>query len=150
MTLQMQESNRAQGSNDPGEGRPSPANTSRVTAGLLLVFGLWGTLAPYASTAAGYHIPVPAKVEFVDHVVPGAVILAAALFAVFSGKLPLLAALAATLGGFWMTMTHLLTLRDGFLGRISLQATLIHSLPGLAILIVAGAASARAYRLMPD
>lgn len=122
----------------------------KLIAVLIFIFGLWGLVAPYASTAAGFHVPVPARVEFVDHVVPGVIILGVALFAMFRGRLPLPAALAATLGGFWMTMTHLLTLRDGFQGTISVQAALIHSLPGIFILVLAGAASVKAYRLTPD
>lgn len=109
--------------------------------------GFWGLVAPYASTAAGYPIPVPAKVEFVDHVVPGVVVLGVAMFGIFTGRISLVPALAATLGGFWMAMTHLLTLRDGIRGLVSLQAALFHSLPGFLILLVAGAASVKAYKL---
>lgn len=129
---------------------PKPDDDSRFGPVVLFLVGIWGLVAPYLSTALGYPIPVPAKVEFVDHVIPGIVILGAALWAIFSGRLPLMAALLATLGGFWMTMTHLPALRDGFRGLISMQAALIHSLPGLLILAVAGAASIKAYRLMPD
>jgi hypothetical protein len=116
----------------------------------LFVFGLWGLVAPYLSTAAGYPIPVPARVEFVDHVIPGIIILGVAIFAMFSGRLPLVPALAATLSAFWMTLTHLPALRDGFRGVISMQAALIHSVPGIAILALAGLAAVRGYRAMPD
>lgn len=123
---------------------------SRRLGASLFVLGLWGLVAPYLSTAAGYPIPVPARVEFVDHVVPGTIILGVAVLAMFSGGLSLVPALAATLSAFWMTLTHLPALRDGFRGVISLQAAFIHSVPGLAILALAGLAALRSYRAMPD
>jgi len=116
----------------------------------LFVFGLWGLVAPYLSKALGYVIPVAPVVEVVDHVIPGTVVLGVALFSIFTGKLPLLGTLVALLAGFWITMTHLPALRDGFRHVIELQAALIHSLPGLAILAVAAAMSIKAYKLAPN
>ncbi|MGI8427002.1 MAG: hypothetical protein ACR2FO_07170 [Actinomycetota bacterium] len=135
---------------EPGENtRANDEASPKVLSVALLMFGLWGLAAPYLSTALGFVIPVPAKVEFVDHVVPGIIILGVALFSIFTGRLPLVGSLMALLGGFWMTMTHLPALRDGFRHIIPIQAALIHSLPGLAILAVAAAMSIKAYKLAP-
>jgi len=98
----------------------------------------------------GHIIPVPPIVEMVDHVVPGVVVLAVALFGVFAGRIPLIAALAATLAGFWITATHVPAIRDGFRGLIDGQATVIHSVPGILILFTAGLAAIKAYKEMPE
>lgn len=111
------------------------------------MFGAWGLVAPYAGTAMGLVIPgLQAKVEVVDHVVPGLVIVPVALYTMFAGKVSLIGSLAALLAGFWMTATHVLLIRDAGRGLVSWATALWHTLPGVAVLAVAGVMAARAYR----
>ena len=117
----------------------------RAIAALLLAFGVWGLVAPYLARAVGLAVPVAAKVEVVDHVVPGIVVLAVAVLSLLMRRIALVSALLATLAGFWMTATHISLLVDAEHGRASFPAALIHSLPGIIILILSIAAAVIAW-----
>ena len=81
---------------------------------LLAAAGAWAMVPPYLGPAIGLDLDVAARVEVVDHVVPGAVALAASAAILALGRrgrgpesLPgLVAAGAAFLAGFWITSTH--------------------------------------------
>ena len=123
------------------------AEQSRVIPALLFVTGVWGLAAPYAGTAMGLVIPgLQPKVEVVDHVVPGLVIVPVALYAMFSGRFPFVGSLAAVLAAFWMTATHVLLLRDAGRGLVSWATALWHSTPGVLALVLAGMMAKTAYR----
>jgi hypothetical protein len=106
-------------------------------AGALLVLGCLGTVAPYAGRALGLVVDTRAIVEVLDHVVPGALVMAVGGYGTLRGRLPLPVALLATLAGFWMAATHLPLLAQVGDGRAELGAALFHSLPGIGVLAVA-------------
>lgn len=110
---------------------------------LLAALAALGTAAPYLAVPLGLEVNVPAGVEVVDHVVPGAVLLAVAGSAIAARTLPLAAALTAVLASFWMAATHVPLLADG---DEPLGAALWHSLPGFGLLALSTAAAAYAWR----
>ena len=78
--------------------------------------GAWATAVPYFAEAVGLTLDVAARVEVVDHVIPGVVVMACAA-ALATGRaadgvFALSAAGAAFLAGFWITTTHVPLLFD--------------------------------------
>lgn len=122
----------------------SPA-AARILPGAGVVAGAWALLPPYT----GPTLNTAARVEFADHVVPGIVVVAISMLALFVGRrggnqLLLAAGLGVVLAGFWMTATHLPLVVQATRGEAPWGATVYHSLPGLAVL-VAGVAWAASY-----
>ena len=124
----------------------SERSSARLAAGALLLLGLWGAAAPYAGRALDLVVNTTATVEVVDHVVPGAVILAVAVFALVTARISLPAALLAALASFWMTATHVPLLLQVPKDQVGLAPALWHSLPGMAVFVVALAATVMAWR----
>lgn len=121
---------------------PAPAGTgSRITlAGL----AAWSILPPYLGPLLGLELDVPAGVEAVDHLVPGALALAAAAWTVglarrgetqstrVSGAFAVCA-----LAGFFQAVTHISLVFDiGDVGRPA-DAVLLHATAGPALLALA-------------
>ena len=133
----------------PGEARLRPI------AAAIAAFGGWAITVPYLGSAAGLELDVPARVEFVDHVVPGVVAVAAAawLLAAARDGEPTLAALVAAgacvLAGFWISATHLTLLIDAARGAAPAGASLLHGTAGPALLAVSAWLLARLMRA-PD
>lgn len=121
-----------------------------MLAGLGLLVGCWALLPPYTGPA----LNTESRVEFVDHVVPGIVILAisalAFLFAWRRGGSSILlpAGLGIFLAGFWMTATHAPLVLQATRQEAPWGATVYHSLPGLAVLAL-GAVWAFTFRTLP-
>ncbi len=119
-------------------------------AGAGVLVGAWAFLPPYTGPA----LNTAARVEFADHVVPGIVVVAISILALFAGSRgdaePLLfgAGLGVVLAGFWMTATHFPLVVQATRGEAPWGATVYHSLPGLAVLLL-GVAWAVAYRSEP-
>lgn len=112
---------------------------------LLAVIGAWTAIVPYLGKALGLVVNVPARVEFVDHVVPGVVIVAAALYLhrlarrrpLTGERHALLAAGATFLAGFWVLATHVPLLQDATQETVSWEAAIWHSISALPILALA-------------
>lgn len=102
-----------------------------------LVIGVWAMLPPWVGPKlAG----IPVKREVVDHIVPGAAVVAlSALFLVLvrRGRRPaadaLVAGMVILLGGFWMTATHVALVRQVLHRTAPIPSVLHHTLPGLAV-----------------
>ena len=97
----------------------------------------WGVLAPFW----GPELDVERRVEVVDHVVPGGVVLVAAVAALalrLRGTSQAVAGGAAALAGFWMTSTHVPLVASALDGRVTWAATAHHGLPGLAVAVAGG------------
>lgn len=119
-----------------------PAGSVRLAlpyAGLAV--GLWAAIAPYA--LLGPDLNAAAKNEFVDHVVPGAlmIVLSAAMLVrakrqAQGGSFPLVAGFAVLLAGLWMTATHLPLVKDARNDVVGTDVTIWHTLPGLVVLVV--------------
>jgi hypothetical protein len=122
-----------------------------MLAGLGLLVGCWAILPPYS----GPFLATEDTVEFVDHVVPGIVILAISaltfLFARRRGGSSTLfpAGLGIFLSGFWMTATHAPLVLQATRQEAPWGATVYHSLPGLAVLTL-GAVWAFTFRTLPE
>ncbi len=120
-----------------------PREAQRAT--LLAVIGAWTAIVPYLGKAIGLVVNVPARVEFVDHVVPGVLIVAAALCLhrlarrrpLAGERYALLAAGVCFLAGFWVLATHVPLLQDATEEAVSWEAAIWHSISALAILALA-------------
>lgn len=106
-------------------------------AGLLVA--AWAVLPPYVGPA----LATEPRVEVVDHVVPGLVVLAVSAGALVAGARPaqtgvgmFAAGLAVVLAGFWMTATHVPLLAQAARAEAPVGAAVYHTLPGLAVVAV--------------
>lgn len=113
----------------------------RVLAGALILLGVWAAVAPYLGPSLGFMVQTESRIEFATHIVPGAPLLAVAVFALVTGRLPLPAALLGALCGFWMTGTHLPLLGQAAQGGVSWGSAVWHSTPGLAVFVLTAAAA---------
>lgn len=109
-----------------------------MLAGAGFLAGAWALLPPYTGPA----LNTAARVEFADHVVPGVAVVAISALALVvarrSGGDRFLfgAGLGVILAGFWMTATHLPLLLQATRAQAPWGATVYHSLPGLAVLVL--------------
>ena len=109
---------------------------------LLAGLGAWAAVVPYLATAVGLEVDVPAKVEVVDHVVPGAIVIAASAALVAlrldpEGLPALSLAGVAALAGFWTTSTHMPLLAEAADGVTPWGAALLHFSSGPPVVLVA-------------
>lgn len=128
---------------------PSPARASRSVeaqrATLLGAIGAWNIAVPYLATALGLDVNVEDIVEVVDHAVPGAIVVAAALFLrklARRGRLAgqstaLIASGIAFLAGFWVLATHVPLWGDAADSAVSWEAAIWHSIASLPIVALA-------------
>lgn len=118
-----------------------------MLAGAGFLAGAWALLPPYTGPA----LNTAARVEFADHVVPGVAVVAISALALVVARRPgadrLLfgAGLGVILAGFWMTATHLPLVLQATRAQAPWGATVYHSLPGLAVLVL-GVVWAAVYR----
>ena len=110
----------------------------------LALLGAFAAATPYLASAWGLEVDVPSRVEVVDHVVPGAVIVAsgAALLlvrgrAAQGGFVAMAAAGLAFLAGFWITSTHVPLLFEAADAVVGWDAALFHMAAGPLSLLVA-------------
>lgn len=119
-------------------------------AAVMIPLAAYGLVAPYLSRVVGLPVPVDSNIEIVDHVVPGAVLLAVAAVTLRMHRLTLVGSLVATLAGFWMTATHLPLLLQAQRGEVRVGAALIHSTGGILILLLSAIGAVLAWRETPD
>lgn len=118
-----------------------------MLAGAGLLVGAWALLPPYTGPA----LNTAARVEFADHVVPGIVVLAVSMLSLLvtrrddADRLLFAAGLAVVLAGFWMVATHLPLVLQATRQQAPWGATVYHSAPGLAVLVL-GVVWALTYR----
>lgn len=134
---------------------PSPssagAGEARVVAALAAL-GAWTIVVPYLARPLGLTVDVAASVEFVDHVLPGAIVVAGALWLLARARrAPLaaervapLAAGAAFLAGFWVLATHLPLVADAARGLGAWDAAVWHSWAALPVVVLAAWTALRA------
>lgn len=107
-----------------------PATKVRLVGGLLLGIGFWGTVAPYI----GPEVPVERIVEFVDHVVPGVVVLGVALLFLYRRRLDLISAGLSLLAALWMFATHVPLLAQAVNGEAPWAGSLWMFVPSALLL----------------
>lgn len=94
--------------------RVSPAGAAAADRRLALglaALAIWAIAVPWLARAVGLELDVPARLEIIDHVIPGAVALACAAVVGRAqgpgGELRrLISGSAAALAGLWITSTH--------------------------------------------
>lgn len=110
-------------------------------AALLAGIGAWTAIVPYLGDLLGLAVNVPARVEVVDHVIPGVIVVAAGLYlhrlagrrALAGERFALLAAGVSFLAGFWVLATHLPLIGDAADAAVSWEAAIWHSIAALPI-----------------
>lgn len=132
-----------------GSASPLPPASQPVEARLtaiLAAIGAWTIVVPYLGKALDLAVRVPARVEFVDHVVPGAIVVATGLYltvlarrrALTGDRFALLASGLAFLAGFWVLSTHAPLIADA--ARSDQQpwdAAIWHSIAAVPIVALA-------------
>lgn len=124
----------------------APDPTVRVPRSLTLAglaVGVWANLPPFV----GPGLVTSRSLELVDHSVPAVVVLAVVAWAARAGRAAetwlFAAGLVIGLAGVWMTATHVPLVAQALRGGVGWAATISHSLPGLAVLALGGAWTAR-------
>lgn len=108
----------------------------------LLGLAAWAVAVPWLARALGLELDVSTRLEVIDHVVPGVLILAcgAAILARPGGTAPgslpwLLASATASLAGLWIVITHVPLLPQVVDGGAPWGAALMHLSAGLPIVV---------------
>jgi hypothetical protein len=112
---------------------------------LLVALGAWSILPPYVGPTLGMELNVSSGVEFVDHAVPGAlVVICGTISAVLArdgaaGSLADVIALGVCcLAGFWEVATHFTLWIDAGDPGKPWDAVILHTAAGPVITILAG------------
>lgn len=103
----------------------------------LAVLGVCDAVAPYVSTALGLPLATLPLNEVVDHVVPGAVVVGIAWWSLARGRRSLAGSLASLVAATWMVATHVPLLVQAAQGLVPAETALIHSIPGILVLLTA-------------
>lgn len=119
-------------------------NTPRRLAGVLCLLGLWTAAVPYVGRILDIDVDVPAWIEVIDHVVPGAVVTTLAGWLLHqtpdrprtSRWRHLGGAGGCILAGTWIFMNHLKLLMDAAHGEVAWYAALWHAGASVAIIAV--------------
>ncbi|MFP5364897.1 MAG: hypothetical protein ACLGI5_19430 [Thermoleophilia bacterium] len=119
----------------------APKRTRQLAAALITV-GLWGILAPYA----GPEVDVSSTVEFVDHVVPGAIVVTTAIFAIQRGASEFLTAAVGLLAALWMTVTHIPLVAAAARDQTPWDGAIWMFVPSALLLLLTGLAAASAWK----
>ena len=129
--------------------RAAPRAADRRRTGLaavaLLALGAWTVATPYLGHAWELNLDVATKVEVVDHVVPGIVVVAATLVWLLllgssrageESAVPLAAIGLCFLAGLWVTSTHVPTIVKAGHPLVPWDAALFHSATGPVLLLL--------------
>jgi hypothetical protein len=109
---------------------------------LLALLGAWTIGVPYLGHAIGFGVDVAGRVEIVDHVVPGSLVLITGTWLFVRGRggrrrgarTTLIGAGVTFLAGFWVLATHVPLLADAARGTETWGAALWHASTSLPIL----------------
>jgi hypothetical protein len=111
---------------------------------LLVALGAWSIVPPYLGPEVGLELDVSSSVEFVDHVVPGIVVVAAGGLALVLARrraaesmLGLAATGACFLAGLWSTTSHVPLWLDAGESDTPWDSVLLHATSGPAIMALA-------------
>ena len=108
----------------------------------LAALAAWAIAVPWIARALGLELDVPTRLEVIDHVVPGIVVLAGCALlmhpaAATPGGLLRLGVLAvASLAGFWITATHAVLLPEAIDGISPWGAALMHLSAGPPVTVL--------------
>lgn len=132
---------RSQGLGGCGTMRPMAASPQARWATALAGLAVWASSVPWLADAVGLKLDVVTRLEVVDHVVPGVVMLAgAAVLATRAGapggRVWLGAGGIAFLTGLWITATHVPLIPDALDGIAPWVTALLHLSTGPPILVL--------------
>lgn len=105
----------------------------------LAIFGVAAAIAPYVANAVGLTLATLPVNEVVDHVIPGAIVILVAWLTLLRGQGWLGGSLLALIAATWMVTTHVPLLVQAAQGQVDLPTALIHSIPGILVLVTAAA-----------
>ena len=88
---------------------------------------------------------VTTTVEFVDHVVPAAIVLAIAIFSIRRGAFELLSAAVALLAALWVTVTHIPLVSAASRGEASWDGVIWMSVPSASLMLLTALAFGSAW-----
>jgi hypothetical protein len=132
------------GMEDASTAATPAAHRARRRALALGALAAWAIAVPWIARVLGLELGVPTRLEVIDHVVPGVVVLVccAALAhptaAGPAGSLPWLGiAGIACLSGVWITATHAILLPEAIDGVSPWGAALLHLSAGPPIAVLA-------------
>ncbi|MEJ7787331.1 MAG: DUF6529 family protein [Solirubrobacteraceae bacterium] len=108
------------------------------------ILGAWALAVPYVAAAAGLELDLAPKLEVIDHVVPGAVILGASAIVLAlrrqdpaAHEVPVIGTVAiAMLAALWITTSHIPLLGEAAQGSAPLAASLLHGAAGPPVLLL--------------
>ncbi len=125
-------------------GRWPPGISSRRSscgAAILILLGAGTIGVPYLGPGLGVKLEVARRLEVIDHVVPGLVVVASSGLMLMllrrrrtGGFLSLAAVCLSCVGGSWITATHIPLLADAGRGRVPWGTALFHIAAGPLIL----------------
>jgi hypothetical protein len=112
----------------------------RVAA--LAALAVWAGVVPWLARALGTELDVATRLEVVDHVVPGAIVVCCCALLLRLGRRPgslarLGAIAVAALAGFWITATHAILVTEALDGVSPWGAALLHLSAGPPVTIIA-------------
>jgi hypothetical protein len=119
----------------------APHPTERRGTATLAAIGAWTVIVPFLGNALGLEVNVATIVEVVDHVIPGAIVLAVGLLLhararrgpLASDRTALLVAGIGFLAGFWVLATHLPLVGDAARSELPWDAAIWHTIAALPI-----------------
>jgi hypothetical protein len=117
------------------------AVASQRRVGALAALAVWASAVPWIARALGAELDVSTRLEVIDHVVPGAIVVACCALLLRlrpPGSLARLGVIAiAALSGFWMTATHAVLVSEALDGVSPWGAALLHLSAGPPVTIMA-------------
>ena len=118
-------------------------HADRRRALLLTAFAAWAVAVPWVARALGLPLDVATRLEVIDHVVPGLVVLAVCAWLLLRGagaapdSMALIVATGvAVLAGGWIVATHAGLVPDVLHGAAGWGAALLHLSAGPPIVVV--------------
>jgi len=117
------------------------------------VLGAWSAASPFVAEILGLKLDVPARVEIVDHVMPGLAVAACSIAVLAYPRLcrpdaaaALVLSAICVLAGLWITVSHVPLLVDAADGAVPAGTAIFHALSGPPLLALALVQFVGAYR----
>lgn len=128
----------------PSSAGPRTASSRSHWPPLLAALAVWAIAVPWLARALGLEVDVPTRIEVIDHVVPGVVVLACAAVLARRNDRDRTAALhrlvgctIAALAGLWISATHGVLVPEALDGVTGWGPALLHLSAGPPIVLLA-------------
>lgn len=127
-------------------GTPAPPATTHADTRrfvLLAALGAWTIVVPYLGRAFGLVVNVARRIEIVDHVVPGTLILAIGAYLAVCANRDAAGTWSGAIGGgvcflagFWVLATHVPPISQAFQGKAAWGAALWHASTAIPLVVL--------------